>query len=176
MSILLKTFKQNNIPITWKTIFVGRKLKLADNFLIEDFATDYLAEHYPLNNINIIELAYGVKDNFELDDILKKLTEDFKFELHEDTHDWDLEKRKWRFIKLKELHEKNFNDKKLLEEIESIYCDFDHEENLSPFITYMAPDIEEDYDYRKHTKEENFRRMIQKFENFLIAEQLKLST
>lgn len=68
--ITLLNFENNNIAISWKTILVGRKLKLVNSSFIEDFASQYLSEHYKLDNMNIIELAYGVKDEFEIDEKL----------------------------------------------------------------------------------------------------------
>lgn len=78
--IKLSFFEKNNISISWDTVLVGRKLKLAGNIFIEDYATKYLIETNT-NNIKIIELAYGIKDDYIIDNILQKLSEKFLYAL-----------------------------------------------------------------------------------------------
>ncbi len=91
--IQLNDFKKNNISISWKTIYIGRKLNLINSKFIEDFASQYLSEHYKLDNINIIELAYGLKDDFEINDKLEKLLEELNIKIEENSKEWNIEKK-----------------------------------------------------------------------------------
>lgn len=173
--IQLNDFKKNNISISWKTIYIGRKLNLINSNFIEDFASQYLSEHYKLDNINIIELAYGLKDNFEINDRLEKLLKELNIKIEENSTDWEIEKRKWRFIKLQSLLYKNYSNRELIDAIENVYWDFDHPNEMNEFLIYMPPASDDEYNFNNHSVAENLAHIIQRFRNFLVKEQLELS-
>lgn len=176
MHKLLFLFNENNIPISWKTVLVGRKLKLADNLFVEDFATNYLLENSTFQNLSLIELAYGVKNEFDVNDILNKIYQDFAISIDEETPEWDIEVRKWRYLLLKQLTTEKYNNRKLLDEIESIYCDFGHSEDLEIFILYMPSPATHGYDFAKHSAQENITYLVNHFCQFLDKEQHELSS
>jgi len=173
--IALTDFKENTIPVSWKTIYIGRKLNLINSNFIEDFATQYLIEHYKLDNINIIELAYGLKDDFEINDRLEKLLKELNIKIEENSPEREIEKRKWRFIKLQSLLYKNYCNSELIDAIENVYCDFDHPSEMNEFLIYMPPAFDDEYSFDNHSVEENLAHIIQRFRNFLVKEQLELS-
>ncbi len=174
--IKLTFFEKYNIPISWGTIIVGRKLKLVNNAFIEDFATKCLIQNDKLNNPNIIELAYGIKDDYLINQLLEKIVHDLKISLEENDEIWNIEKRKWRFMVSHEILNKNYSNKKILEAIESVYWDFDHPKEMNEFLIFMSHDPIEGYDFQKHSAEENFAFMVQRFKKFLLQEQQVLST
>lgn len=168
--IKLANFAKNNISVSWKTILTGRKLHLADKSFVKDFASQYLLDHYKLDNINIIELAYGLEDEFEINENIKKILNALKVNI-DDLEQFNIEKRKWRFLMLEKLIHQNYSNKEILEKIESIYCDFEHPEDISEFILYMPPAKDDDYDYKNHTAEKNLAHLVNRFKKFLVQEQ-----
>lgn len=172
---LFKLFKENHISISWKTIWVGRKLKLADSSFVEDYATDYLLEHSATQNLSLIELAYGVKNEFDVNDILNKLYKDSAIFIQEDFEEGNLEVKKWRYVVLKQLVSKNYDNKRLIDGIETIYCDFEHPEDLAPYVSYMSTGLCCGYDFTHHSLHENHNHMVHHFYEFLKDEQKILS-
>jgi hypothetical protein len=173
--MILKIFKEDNINVTWQTIIVGRKLGFVTAKIIEDYATDYLIENYKTDNIMIIELAYGIIDDFKIDVTLQTLADTMHANVEEDSEEWQAEKRKWRYIELKKVQDARLNDEEYLQKIESIYCDFGHQEDLARFVVYMPSDPNDHYDFQKHSREENLHYLVKLFNNFLIEEQHELA-
>lgn len=166
-------FKENNIPISWKTIIVGRKLGLVDNKFIDEYATNYLLEHYKIDNPYILELASNLNDDFEINNNLEKLTQNFNITTEEIADKSSIEHRKWRYILLKNLTMKNYSNMQLLRKLEEVYCDFEHPEDMISFIPYM-PYPEDTYDFKNHTPDENREHLIQLFYQFLEKEKQEL--
>lgn len=144
--MLLDILKSHHIPLSWSTIFVGKKLNLVHNACIEAFATQYLSDNPKANNVQIIDLAYGFPDTYvgnrAQDETLQKIFTSLNISLEKDSPEWKLEERKWRYALLKKVQEQHLNSQRLLEEIESIYCTFDHPEDMADFeqyIPYMPP-------------------------------------
>ncbi len=107
--IKLIDFKKNAISIFWKTTLVGRTLKLVDTSFIDDFATQYLLDHYKIENKDIIELSYGVNNTFEIDERVQKILSELNQNVDENSEEWNTEKRKWRFLVLQELLSKSYH-------------------------------------------------------------------
>ena len=172
--ISLAYFQKYTISVSWKTVFIGRQLHLADKAFLTDFASQYLLDHYKLDNINIIELAYGIEDGLDIDETIKKILHDLQITLDE-LDQLDIEKRKWRFLSLEQLTHQNCSNREILEKIESIYCDFERPEDLSEFIPYMPHAKDDTYDYKNHTAEENLAHLVNRFKKFLLQEQQNVS-
>lgn len=153
-----------------ENIIHRRQLRLVDKSFVKDFASQYLLDHYKLDNINIIELAYGIEDELIIDETIKKVLHDLKITI-DDSDQRDIDKRKWRFLSLEKIIHRNHSNNEILEKIESIYCDFEHPEDLSEFILYMPHAKDDNYDYKNHTAEENLARLVDQFKKFLLQEQ-----
>lgn len=172
MNNLLKKFKENNISISWKTIIVGRKLGLANASFIEEFATDCLINNSKIKNQYIAELASGITDNFEIDQLLSKISQSMNIILDEESIEYDAEIRKWRYVVLVQLLDKKYGNEDLLQKIEEIYADFDYPEDMRNLIYYIPSGT---FDPTKFSREECLQRLVNLFNEFLIKEQRELS-
>lgn len=71
---------------------------------------------------------------------------------------------------LSSIANQKLGDGETLERIIDVYEDFDCPKDMEEFIAYLLPKDTEEYNPEEHSVEENQRRMVKKFENFLQRE------
>lgn len=125
----------NPTHCSWLTIYVGYQLNFLSHSEISYYARDYLLKNADCTNQYIAQLAYEAdKDNTER--CLVKILTYLKYPpIEKDDKLWNLEKRKWRFYILKSITSAN-DVEKLINEIESVYCDFEHPNDMNSLIHY----------------------------------------
>lgn len=171
MKKILRIFRENNINISWISIFVGYILKIINKDDVSLFAEIYLSEHENCDYL-ISEL---ILNNDECNEILKKIIKkSFNRIPNENEEIWNFEKQKWRFGLLVKLRSENLNIVDLLYRIADIYVQFGYPNDMENIIYYLPPT--DGYDPIKHTKNENYERLIRLFNDFLKREQLILKT
>ena len=171
MKQFLSIFRENNINISWISIFVGYILKIINKDDVSLFAEIYLSEHEKCDYL-ISELILN-KD--ECDEILKKIIKKSVNRLpNENEEVWNFEKQKWRFGLLVKLKSENLKIVDLLYRIADIYAQFGYPNDMENIIYYLPPT--DGYDPIKHTQNENYERLIRLFNDFLKREQLILNT
>jgi hypothetical protein len=147
---LLQFFKNHALPLTWQSLIVGRKLKLASHDFIEAYATEYLMVNPLEKCLDSNELAYGIPDTYQgnilINELLEKITVRLKLEIPQERSPlWFHEARKWRFMLLKKAFIEITDEQKLQEKIEDIYCKFEHPENLEQLCEHNALPPTEEY-------------------------------
>jgi len=80
-------------------------------------------------------------------------------------NDDSFSRRKWLFITLSWLWVNRSEFADPLAEVEVVYADFDYPKEMDGFIRYMPPN--DGYDLSTHTKEENYRKLMNKWERYL---------
>ncbi|MEC3812695.1 DUF2247 family protein [Bacillus altitudinis] len=170
MYFSLEHLKHHKIKVDWKTIYVGIRLDLISYKEISKYAVEYLSNHTECENSLILELAWGAGDPDEdyrkLQMILVELYNDL---VEEESSQWDIEKRKWRYGITSHLKEKNKKSlEELLDELCEVYADFGYPEDMEPFIHYMPPS--DGYNPLLYSKEENINRLVSFFDEFLQKE------
>jgi hypothetical protein len=152
MNLELKVMREHNIPYSWETIYVGRKMNLLKPEVVEHYALEYLENNPKCTDPYIAELAFGAQDT-EINDILEKIFKDLNLKLPKPGDIiWNIEKRKWRYLVLNDLLEK-YQEKieEFLRKFDEVYCDFDHSEDMEPYVS-TAP-VSELYNDVKTEKE-----------------------
>ncbi|MBS4742618.1 hypothetical protein B9G52_02775 [Bacillus safensis] len=170
MNFSLEHLKHHKIKVNWKTIYVGIRLDLISYKEISKYAVEYLSNHTECENSLILELAWGDGDPDEdyrkLQMVLVELYNDL---VEEESSQWDVEKRKWRYGITSHLKEKNKNSpEELLGKLSEVYADFDYPEDMEPFIHYMPSS--NGYNPLLYSKEDNITRLVSLFEEFLQKE------
>lgn len=107
MNFSLEHLKHHKIKVNWKTIYVGIRLDLISYKEISKYDVEYLSNHTDCENSLILELAWGAGDPDEdyrkLQMVLVELYNDL---VEEESSQWDVEKRKWRYGITSHLKEK----------------------------------------------------------------------
>lgn len=107
MKCSIEVLKTYNIHYDWKTIYVGIRLDLISYKEISKYAVEYLSNHTDCENSLILELAWGDGDPDEdyrkLQMVLVELYNDL---VEEESSQWEVEKRKWRYGITSHLKEK----------------------------------------------------------------------
>ncbi len=171
MKKFLSIFRENNINISWVSIFVGYTLRIINKDDVSLFAEIDLSEHDNCNYL-ISELILNKDD---CDEILKKIVEkSFNRIPNENEEVWNFEKQKWRFGLLVKLSSEHLKIVDLLYRIADIYAKFGYPNDMENIIYYLPPT--DGYDPIKHTQNENYERLIRLFDDFLKKEQLILKT
>ncbi|MCM2990744.1 DUF2247 family protein [Bacillus safensis] len=170
MYFSLEHLKHHNIKVDWRTIYVGIRLDLISNKEISNYAVEFLFNNTECENPLILEFAWGAGDPDEdyrkLQKVLVELYNDL---VEEESSQWDVEKRKWRYGIMSHLKEKNKNSpEELLDELSEVYADFGYPEDMEPFIHYMPSS--DGYNPLLYSIEENINRLVSLFEEFLQKE------
>lgn len=164
--INLNAFKEYNIPYSWITLYVGRKLGI---FTVQDimhYAEEYLLNHSDCTDPYIAECAAGISENDSVDDLLINVFKNLKLQIPEkDDAVWNLEKRKLRYCILKPLEKKILDDYILIKHIRVVYEDFDYPEDIRKFI--YPEDIKK---YEELSAEDYFALLRKEFGQFLSEE------
>ena len=171
---MLQLFQKSKIPLTWKSIIVGRKLGVATNEFIEAFAVEYLIQHPSVHNLDINELAYGIPDtyqgNLDINELLEKIVYSFSLKIpQKETVIWNLESRKWRYFLLKKASLEKNTENELEDAIENIYCKFEHPSELEQFIPHLSQRSSENVN-----KEEYNKSLLDRLNQFLKKEETEM--
>ncbi|WP_105954529.1 DUF2247 family protein [Bacillus halotolerans] len=65
MKITLNTFKVHHVNYDWKTLYVGLKQGWINKIKVMNYAVEYLMNHPVVQQEEILELAWGDKDEIE---------------------------------------------------------------------------------------------------------------
>ncbi|WP_353855654.1 DUF2247 family protein [Bacillus sp. Bos-x628] len=170
MKYTIEILKKHKIHYDWKTIYVGIRLDLISYKEISKYAMEFLSNHAECENSLILDLAWGAGDQDEDYKKLQMILIELYSELiEEESSQWDIEKRKWRYGITAHLKEKNEDSpEKLLDELSEVYADFGYPEDMEPFIHYMPPS--DGHNPLLYSKEENINRLLSLFEEFLQKE------
>lgn len=109
---------------SWNTLYVARKLGLISHSIVTDFALETVEDNEEVDNTLILELAWDLEEN-ESDRILEILINQINDSgLNEESIEWDIEKRKWRYCILNDICKKVNDEQRLYEEVEEIFSLF----------------------------------------------------
>lgn len=72
---------------------------------------------------------------------------------------------RWAFAFLSYSFETAESAEELLKNVDAIYCDLEHPNEMSPFISWLPPD--DAYDPTRHTFAENQRRLVNRLYDYL---------
>lgn len=136
----LDIFKAENIPYSWVTIYVGRKLRLLPIKEIEKYAIEYLMDHPECKDRYVAELACDVfyYDNQEINKLLVDVFKSLNLEIiNENSTVWCLEWRKWRYCILKSMRANIQDTEKLLDAVSFAYADFGYPDDMCEIVYYM---------------------------------------
>lgn len=65
MKIALNTFKVHHVNDDWKTLYVGVKQGWINKIEVMNYAVEYLMNHPGVHQEEVLELAWGDKDDIE---------------------------------------------------------------------------------------------------------------
>ena len=82
-----------------------------------------------------------------------------------ETDDASSSNTKWLYLRLAWLFENREAVDDALEEVETIYADFDYPEDVAPFVRYMP--VTDGYDPSAHSPAENQARLIANWKSYL---------
>lgn len=138
MKYTLDIFKISDIPYSWNTIYVGKKLHILKPSAIADYAVEFLMQHPEIIDSNLAQLVLSINDkeiNEAVEGFFKTLNLPKK-----DSPEWNLEKRKLRYCILEFLRKTSskFNQ---FDKIKSVYEDFGYPEDMRKFIYIEGENI-----------------------------------
>ncbi|MGX7420345.1 DUF2247 family protein [Carnobacterium gallinarum] len=122
-------FSQAKIKWDWRELLFGVENNIIGRNDVINYATHILDE-----GILGFDLVLKVAIATEYEDILPYIHELSKLENFEDNQAIE---DKWRYVILKELHDKKSDYDNFNEKVEEIYADFDYPEDMAGFIGYM---------------------------------------
>lgn len=132
----LSIFTDNNLEVSWDTIWMGVLLNRLSAYEVNKFAMDFLDATTNTNGW-ISELVFKIEDE-KLKNQLEKILKLLKLNPPHPNHPrWNKEWIKWRYCIMSNMVKKIKNNEKLLEAIEGIYADFGYPEDMTSFIYYM---------------------------------------
>lgn len=149
------------VLLGWDSVCLGIEENLIYPKLAIDYAEYVVLQNPEENSSDIVELL--ILDDLEKDCVLalvRKLTK----KKNKKT------KRVLRCAILNSIANQKLGDGEILERIIDVYEDFDCPKDMEEFIAYLPPKDTEEYKPEEHSVEENQRRMVKKFENFLQRE------
>lgn len=157
--------------INWSCIYWGVKEQLIgpENAVI--YANKLIEKNYDADIPEIIELL--IIDEVNNDNVLsliKRMVSDKKKLENEKA----ISIRTLRFIILYEIQKSITDNQELLDEIETIYADFNYPSDMESFISYM-PIQDDEYDTSMHSTQENEQHLIDNFNTFMNKEVKVLS-
>lgn len=152
--------------INWSCIYWGIKEQLIEPENAVIYANKVIEKNPDIDSPEIIELL--IIDEANNDNVLPLIERIFS-----EKKELDNKKassiRILRFILLYEIQRSITDNQELLEEIETIYADFNYPSDMEGFISYM-PIQEAEYDVSMHSTQENEQRLINKFNIFMSEE------
>lgn len=168
MKYKLDIFEENNIKYDWNTVYVGLKLSLLELEEVQNYAVSII-ENTETSNEIIMELAWGIEEQ-RLEESIRSLLENK--DIQEDSKEFELEERKWRYCILKQISNK-YSGKDILSKINDIFTHFGYPNDMMSFVNYMP--TTDGYNPTEHTYEQNFNRLMNNFKSFLLDEELILT-
>ncbi|MEC1581626.1 DUF2247 family protein [Bacillus subtilis] len=159
MKIALNTFKVHHVNDDWKTLYVGLKQGWINKIEVMNYAVEYLMNHPGVQQEEVLELAWGDKDDIE-EAILNILRV-------EENSFYAIEKRKWRYVILLEV-KSNYSDHamELLSKLAEVYADMNYPEDMAGFIHYHP--FNNGCNSHLHSYEKNINRLCNLFQDFLV--------
>ncbi|QRZ94963.1 DUF2247 family protein [Bacillus subtilis] len=157
----LNTFKVHYVNYDWKTLYVGLKQGWINKIEVMNYAIEYLMNHPGIQQEEILELAWGDKDDIE-ETILNIIRV-------EENSFYAIEKRKWRYVILLEVKSK-YNDHatELLGKLAEVYADMNYPEDMEGFIHYQPS--HNGCNPHLYSYEKNINRLCNLFQAFLVKE------
>lgn len=170
MGEFLDIFRNNDIVISWISIFIGYRLKIINAKDVSVFAETYLSNHDDCNYL-ISEL---ILDNNKCSELLREIIRKKFNKIPDENGDrWNFEKRKWRFGLLVKVKSEKLKTIDLLHHIADIYVKFGYPNDMENLIYYLPPT--DGYNPSRHTQNENYERLVRLFDDFLKKERILLS-
>lgn len=120
---------QAKIKWDWWELLFGVENNIIGSIDVINYAT-YILDEGILGFDLVLKVA--IADEYE--DVLPYIHELSNLENFEDNQAVE---DKWRYVILKELHDKKSNCDNFNEKVEEIYADFDYPEDMAGFIGYM---------------------------------------
>ncbi|MCY7762840.1 DUF2247 family protein [Bacillus spizizenii] len=161
MKITLNTFKVHHVNYDWKTLYVGLKQGWINKIEVMNYAVEYLMNHPVVQQEEILELAWGDKDEIE-EAILNIIRV-------EENSFYAIKKRKWRYVILLEGKSK-YSDHatELLSKLAEVYAVMNSSEDMEDFIHYQPS--YNGCNLRLYSYEQNINRLCNLFQDFLVKE------
>ena len=152
--------------MTWSDALLGYERQLIGWTFIVEMASERLCAGS--NNAVEIELAGLTKSEaHQTGDLLRALA------ASDTTTHTESSKQKWLFILLAWVFNNKAQFADPLDEVESIYADFDYPVEVEPFVRYMPP--KDGYDATQHSAEQNRERLFALWKEFLDDAQRKFA-
>ncbi|MCY9402612.1 DUF2247 family protein [Bacillus spizizenii] len=154
MKITLNTFKVHHVNYDWKQGWINK-------IEVMNYAVEYLMNHPVVQQEEILELAWGDKDEIE-EAILNIIRV-------EENSFYAIEKRKWRYVILLEVKSK-YSDHatELLDKLAEVYADMNYPEDMEGFIYYQPSN--NGCNPLLYSYEKNINRLCNLFQDFLVKE------
>ncbi|MCY8717923.1 DUF2247 family protein [Bacillus sp. S10C12M] len=152
MKITLNTFKVHHVNYDWKQGWINK-------IEVMNYAVEYLMNHPVVQQEEILELAWGDKDEIE-EAILNIIrVEENSFYAIE----------KWRYVILLEVKSK-YSDHatELLGKLAEVYADMNYPEDMEGFIYYQPSN--NGCNPLLYSYEKNINRLCNLFQDFLVKE------
>ncbi|WP_176343426.1 DUF2247 family protein [Priestia aryabhattai] len=169
MKYSIEVLKQQNIPYSWDTLYVGLEIGVIDYKDLMHYAIEYLEVVPDVEDTNILELAWGFEETNDKRVLIGMLKECNMEEILQEGDKFEGETRKWRYGILESL-KKSYRDdvSTLLKAVAEVYADCQYPSEMKSFIYYLPPDDE--YCPEKHSDIENTNRLVLNLNSFLERE------
>lgn len=154
------------VHLMWAEVLWGYEHEFLNLSSVVEIAVNSLVESSdaPL----VIELAgLTEKDYWRVKEILRELSDDTS------SPTTGYEFKKWLYLVLDWIYTNLDSFADPLAKVEEVYADFNYPQEMEQFIRYM-PETDSSYDPSKHTLEENYQRLYQKWREYLIQAKKEL--
>ena len=168
MKLTLEVIEKNKVKIDWSLLYVALYYNYIETIEIIKYVEQLISYDEFLDNEFIISLLWGnISDK---DDILYGIKSNFVNNLVENDDEWMIEKRKLRYVILKNIIYENKNkNEKILKLVAEVYADFDYPIEMQKFVYYIP---NENNNENNKSIDENRRQLISFLLEFLKNEEL----
>lgn len=97
MKYSIEVLKQQNIPYSWDTLYVGLEIGVIDHKDLMHYAIEYLEVVPDVEDTNILELAWGFEETNDKRVLIEILKECNLEEILQEGDKFEGEARKWRY-------------------------------------------------------------------------------
>ena len=147
-------FIRKEIRLSWRDALWGYEWQLVGWGYIVDLAVEHVAQGS--DNPLELDLAwYGKSETQNIGDGLRKLA------MQEPETQGSQSREKWLFLVLSWLYETREEREAPLEDVASVYCDFDHPKEIEEFVHYLP--AKRGFIPRTRSQEANNEHLISKW-------------
>lgn len=168
MKIDIQMLDDSKVAYSWNTLYVGISSNLIECSELTNYALKLMSDDNYKDNDFINELSWGIENKLK-EEVLTEMRLSCNLDnMIAESEEWELEKQKLRYVLLDNLRHVTKDNEEILDKVEEVYADFGYPQDMESFIAYMP--VKDNYDSSKHSREENNKRLIGLFDDFLKAE------